>query len=852
MSRPIPRTTSIIEIESSPEPAPPPSPTRNAKPQRRTRSQGPPSPPRIIEGPTANGKGKQKATAIANRGEGGAGKGGGAGKDKARALGPVIEITDSEDEDEEDVVPVRLAPRMTQAQVTAASAAARANAVASGSGTQVKKKDEVIEMIEVVNIGTKVEVEKKAKEGETHEKMKTVENGIGKDAKKDDDDSDEVELVDYDPVFAAKRFPFDAQFMASQSQSRSQSRATPAIASAATTSSTTTATPRHPQPQSQPTAGPSRLPARTPATGPATAHIRTPSTSSSSSSMPGSAYTNANGRRIHLPRLLAELDELDMRNVLVQKKTAKDVQERGWKAARGNDEPVVQRVQREPPIAAPVGVAPMPPTPVRAPSAPVQGSAVQPVVAPLPPVVPPPQAAVPPPQVQAQPVDAAFVNHPVQPAAALPPPAVPRQPLFANVEPAAAPAAAPAPAPVVQAPAPPAALDEDAFVAQTVAQILGVLPDIEVAYLERMIRANVPFLGADTGERVLGALVEGGAYPRVGGMGNARVEREDVFGRVAAPIVRPPAPVRDDVDVFGRVERVEEDIFGRVAAPVVPSAPAPAPAVVAAPAPVAPPPPAAAPAVVAPVVVAPAPAAPAPAPNPAQNLDALIASATAQVLSVFPDIERAYLDGNVRAFAVRFGEETGPRLIGALVESGYWPKEVKANANGKNGNGKGRALEDGGDGGEGPAKKRVKVDYETIDRPFEGGVHYVELALVRSFSLFMHLFTSRLFYRSLMLNLRFLLTDPPPMRIPLHPQSPPPPSPLTTQEPLRARIHLPRIHHRPHPTSQPHHQPTPSKRTPTTLPHNMAPSRAPHPPPSSGRRRAGFPKRRAVGCGMGA
>ncbi|KAF8172695.1 hypothetical protein BJ912DRAFT_1065573 [Pholiota molesta] len=49
-----------------------------------------------------------------------------------------------------------------------------------------------------------------------------------------------------------------------------------------------------------------------------------------------------------------------------------------------------------------------------------------------------------------------------------------------------------------------------------IAQVLEVLPEIDRVYLARMVRASMPALGADTGERVLGRFVESGAWPREG------------------------------------------------------------------------------------------------------------------------------------------------------------------------------------------------------------------------------------------------------------------------------------------------------------------------------------------------
>jgi hypothetical protein len=56
----------------------------------------------------------------------------------------------------------------------------------------------------------------------------------------------------------------------------------------------------------------------------------------------------------------------------------------------------------------------------------------------------------------------------------------------------------------------------EAFVNIVIAQVLENLPEIDRVYLAREVRANMPALDADTGERVLGWLVESGAWPREG------------------------------------------------------------------------------------------------------------------------------------------------------------------------------------------------------------------------------------------------------------------------------------------------------------------------------------------------
>ncbi|KAF8196402.1 hypothetical protein BJ912DRAFT_954977 [Pholiota molesta] len=61
----------------------------------------------------------------------------------------------------------------------------------------------------------------------------------------------------------------------------------------------------------------------------------------------------------------------------------------------------------------------------------------------------------------------------------------------------------PAPAPATAAPVPQAPGISAALVQLTTTHILAMLPEINRAYLERLVRMTVPALGADTGRRVL-------------------------------------------------------------------------------------------------------------------------------------------------------------------------------------------------------------------------------------------------------------------------------------------------------------------------------------------------------------
>ena len=84
-------------------------------------------------------------------------------------------------------------------------------------------------------------------------------------------------------------------------------------------------------------------------------------------------------------------------------------------------------------------------------------------------------------------------------------------------------------------------------------------------------------------------------------------------------------------------------------------------------------------------------------------------------------------------------------MLGALLENGVWPK-VAAGAVGitgaagpatgaMQGKGKGRERDDDVNvNGAGPAVKRVRIDYASVDRPHEGTGRYTDLALVSAFN----------------------------------------------------------------------------------------------------------------------
>ncbi|CAA7261257.1 unnamed protein product [Cyclocybe aegerita] len=151
-----------------------------------------------------------------------------------------------------------------------------------------------------------------------------------------------------------------------------------------------------------------------------------------------------------------------------------------------------------------------------------------------------------------------------------------------------------------------------------------------------------------------------------------------------------------------------------------------------------------------PVPVPPAPVAepvpePFPEPPPEPTLEDLASQVVAQVLEIIPDVEPTHLLELVRPEVEAYGVQgCVERVVGALFEqAGGYPKvekskpgqqagESKQKDGGGQGskNGKERQRDEEPEGA-GREAKRVKVDYASVERVFEGGVRYFDAALTQ-------------------------------------------------------------------------------------------------------------------------
>jgi len=107
----------------------------------------------------------------------------------------------------------------------------------------------------------------------------------------------------------------------------------------------------------------------------------------------------------------------------------------------------------------------------------------------------------------------------------------------------------------------------------------------------------------------------------------------------------------------------------------------------------------------------------------------------ARVLEIIPDVEPDHLLALVRKHAEEHpAGALVEHILHMLFEDSSYPrvdrkgkskrKQADVGGDGENG------VADGDDGNATPSKK-IKIDYATKSRPFTGGVHYAELALVR-------------------------------------------------------------------------------------------------------------------------
>ena len=252
------------------------------------------------------------------------------------------------------------------------------------------------------------------------------------------------------------------------------------------------------------------------------------------------------------------------------------------------------------------------------------------------------------------------------------------------------------------------------------AQVIEVIPDADRSLLARLLEQNFATLGERTVPLVIERLLEGA--------------NQNTNANPPAPAVAPPPVAALPVPVPVPVPALAPRATPAALAPPVPipiavAAPLPDPAVPAPP-----------PIVAVLPAVHPPPALPVAAPIAEDPL----AAAIAQIVEVIPDIDRTYLRRSLAANQEKFGARTAEVVLGALLENGVWPKAAARAvgiagvaapvAGAMQGKGKGRERDDDMNAnGAGPAVKRVRIDYASVDRPHEGTGRYTDLALVSPF-----------------------------------------------------------------------------------------------------------------------
>ena len=95
----------------------------------------------------------------------------------------------------------------------------------------------------------------------------------------------------------------------------------------------------------------------------------------------------------------------------------------------------------------------------------------------------------------------------------------------------------------------------------------------------------------------------------------------------------------------------------------------------------------------------------------------------ARVLEIIPDVDPDHLLELVTKNIPTHGDQVVEHVLHCLFEDPTYPKLDKK------GKGKRRQL-DGDTEGDGTPAKKTKIDYRNKDRPYRGGVHYADIALV--------------------------------------------------------------------------------------------------------------------------
>lgn len=123
-------------------------------------------------------------------------------------------------------------------------------------------------------------------------------------------------------------------------------------------------------------------------------------------------------------------------------------------------------------------------------------------------------------------------------------------------------------------------------------------------------------------------------------------------------------------------------------------------------------------------------------PDPASALDAVpdqdpASQTLIRILEVTPDVDPEFLHPLIERYLVNLSNDparTAEYLLGVIFERGSEVPRIKSNAKGK-GKRQSEAVDDKVEAGN--DRKKAKIDWASVDRPFRGGPNYVELALVR-------------------------------------------------------------------------------------------------------------------------
>ena len=98
----------------------------------------------------------------------------------------------------------------------------------------------------------------------------------------------------------------------------------------------------------------------------------------------------------------------------------------------------------------------------------------------------------------------------------------------------------------------------------------------------------------------------------------------------------------------------------------------------------------------------------------------------ARVLEIIPDVDRHHLLDLIARNVSTHGDQVVEHVLHCLFEDPTYPKFDKK--------GKGKRMQSDGDAeGYGAPLKKTKLDYKNKERPFKGGVHYTDIALVIAF-----------------------------------------------------------------------------------------------------------------------